>query len=66
QERPLIRLRQLPNGFTVLKTARLALLQIAKWQMLYATVNDGFVIQKTPRKAGESSKLKVSTREIFS
>ena len=66
KERPLIRLRQLPNGFTVLKTAGLALLQIAKWQMLDATVNDGFVIQKTPRKTGESSKLKVSTREIFS
>ena len=54
QERPLIRLRQLPNGFTVLKTARLALLQIAKWQMLDATVNDGFVIQKnTPEISGK-------------
>jgi len=62
QERPLIRLRQLPNGFTVLKTARLALLQIAKRQMLDATVNDGFVIQKTPQKSATSYKLTATSK----
>ena len=50
QERPLIRLGQLANGFAVLETAGLALLERPKRQMLDTAVNDGFVIQEnTPR-----------------